>query len=112
MSVPWPPCDQVCLTYRIDTDICETAEELWRTEGQQFAASAIGDPALGLDLMLEAAVRVTRHRASSGATIANLKAYIRRSFTRLIQAEYRKGSGFVTIVDDHEKAIRSGTRAS
>jgi DNA-directed RNA polymerase specialized sigma24 family protein len=94
--------------YQIDVDICEIAGELWSSEGEYFATSTIGDPARGLDLMLEAAASVTRRRGSDPADeIKSLKSYLFKSFTRLILAEQKKSSGNVPIETEQRPSTSS-----
>jgi DNA-directed RNA polymerase specialized sigma24 family protein len=77
---------------RIEMEVYQMAGELWPwAEG--YSRRVLQDEPAGQRLLLQAAAIVSRVRAESSDRIGNLRAYLIRTFKRLVLAQLEKESG-------------------
>lgn len=74
----------------VDPDVYEVAKEIW-SPAKSFALRLLRDSDTGLDLLLEAVVKVSRVRKTD--EIENPRAYLFITYKRLVLAEQKKERG-------------------
>jgi len=91
---PWPELTNFEEAYAdefglIRGEVYQAARELW-PRASHFSFDQLGDSATGQRLLFKAAAQVSRHIANHPESVLNLKAYLWRSFERLVFEERRK----------------------
>lgn len=76
----------------IERPVYEAAQALW-PQVERTALQTLRDAATGQRLLMKACALVTRKRATAPETIANLPAYLYRTWQRLLLAELEKENG-------------------
>jgi DNA-directed RNA polymerase specialized sigma24 family protein len=75
----------------IDPQVYQTAKEIW-APAKRFAARYLSDPDEAGRLMLKAVARVSRALAENDSDIRNPRAYLYRTFKRLVLSDIEKES--------------------
>jgi hypothetical protein len=92
--IPWPPLDAAYVDEfgPIEVDVHRAAGDLW-PQAEAYSLTVLQDVQIGQRLLLKAAAGVSRIYREKPADILNLKAYLYRTFKRLIlaQLEYENG---------------------
>ncbi len=73
----------------IHPDVYRAAGELW-PRASRFSLAQLGDSATGQRLLFKAAAQVSQHALNNSEPILNLKAYLWRSFERLVFEDRKK----------------------
>jgi DNA-directed RNA polymerase specialized sigma24 family protein len=94
VEATWPAIEQSYTDEfgTIDREVYEAAVALW-PQAEHFALHALRDAAAGHRLLMKACALVTRRRHSSAEEIANLPAYLHRTWRRLLLDELEKENG-------------------
>lgn len=91
---PWPELLDLNEGYAdefgiILPEVYRAASELW-PRANRFSLDQLGDSANGQRLMFKAAAQVSRHILNNSEPVLDLKAYLWRSFERLVFEERRR----------------------
>ena len=91
---PWPELTKFEEAYAdkfgmIQGEVYQAAGELW-PRASHFSFNQLGDSATGQRLLFKAAAQVSRHIVNDSESVLSLKAYLWRSFERLVFEERRK----------------------
>lgn len=92
--IPWPDLPDPNEGYAdefglIQPEIYRAAGELW-PRASRFSLEQLGDSATGQRLLFKAAAQVSRHVSGNPESVLNPKAYLWRSFERLVIEERGK----------------------
>ncbi len=89
---------------KIDLEIYEIAENLWKSCAERLATDILHDSPKGMQLMLKAVAKVSGVRQNNPSQIQNLRAYLYRCYKNLLLAEIEKENSHQRILDDLHSA--------
>ena len=85
---------------QIEADVYLVASELWG-QAERYSIKVLQDAQTGQRLLLKAAALVSRINKESPAQIDNLKAYLYRTFKRLVLAQLETENGHRRLEVEH-----------